>query len=72
MKKKDLTSLREKKVEDLKKLVEEKKSELRKTQTELASKKEKNLKKVKNLKIEIAQVLTLIREGQLIVKKEQI
>ncbi len=72
MKKKDLASLREKKIEDLKKLVKEKKDELKKAQIKLVSGKEKNLKKVKNLKTEIAQMLTLIRESQLIVKKEQI
>ena len=54
------------KIEDLKKKVFEKKLELMKLLSNKASKGDKNLKKGRNLKKEIAQILTLVREMELI------
>lgn len=54
MKKNEKLSLRTRKLEELKKTVSEKKRELL-----------KNLKKRKNLRREIAQILTIIREREL-------
>jgi len=53
------------KIEDLKKKVFEKKLELMKLLSNKASKGDKNLKKGRNLKKEIAQILTLVRESEL-------
>lgn len=72
MKRKDLTTLREKKLEELKKMVNEKKIELTKVHLNLVSGKEKNVKKARNLKIEIAQILTIIGEGQLSDKEKKV
>ena len=65
MKKNDFKNIKTKKVEDLKKMVSEKKLELMKLLSNKASKGEKNLKKGRNLKKEIAQILTLVREKKL-------
>lgn len=62
MKKKNIDDLRLKKTEELKKLVMEKKKELSLFTSEMVLQKEKNVKKGKLLKKEIAQMLTLLRE----------
>jgi ribosomal protein L29 len=66
MKKKDLQNIRTKKIKTLEKLVGEKKLELVKIRLAMKVGKEKNLKKAKNLRREIAQILTIIREKELI------
>ncbi len=66
MKKNDFKNIKVKKIEDLKKTVSEKKLELMKLLSNKVSKGEKNLKKGRNLKKEIAQILTLVREMELI------
>jgi len=66
MKKNELKTVRAKSSEELGKTLNEKKQDLGKIQLDLASGKEKNLKKVKNLKREIAQLLTVINEKTLI------
>ncbi|OGM19158.1 50S ribosomal protein L29 [Candidatus Woesebacteria bacterium RIFCSPHIGHO2_01_FULL_38_10] len=65
MKKKDLKILRLKKNEELKSLGYEKKKELLRIGAEVKVGKEKNLKKVKMLRKNIAQILTLIREKEI-------
>ncbi|HLE49300.1 MAG TPA: 50S ribosomal protein L29 [Patescibacteria group bacterium] len=60
MKQKKYEEMKGKKVLDLEKMVEEKKLELFKTQAIIRSGQEKNLKKMKNLRVDIAQLLTLI------------
>jgi len=62
MKKNDYKNLKTKKTEDLRKMISEKKLELRKLLSNKVSKGEKNTKKGRNLKKEIAQILTLEKE----------
>jgi len=71
MKKKDLQAARNKKVSELKKLVFKKKQEVEVLQAKVKAGQEKNLKKAKNIRIEIAQLLTLIREKEIIKKEEK-
>lgn len=78
MKKKDFTELREKSAAELVKLAMQKKSEAAKKQMEILAGKEKNLKLYKNLRVEIAKILTLVREKEILeslkpveVKKEE-
>lgn len=65
MKKKDLKSLRTKDIKELKKMVETKRSEAANSHVKRLAGQEKNLKKVKNLRREIAQLLTIIKEKEL-------
>jgi ribosomal protein L29 len=69
MKKKELIKLREKTVEELKKLSSDKRLELIKIESELKGGKEKNLKKVKNQRHELAQILTIVREKEIMEKE---
>ena len=71
MKKKDLQSLRSKSIEDLRKMVSEKKDEANEAFLKTKAGQEKNLKKVKNLRTDIAQILTLIKEKEIIEEKEE-
>lgn len=66
MKKKDLVSLRSKEGGELKKLVFEKKLSANKIKIEIASGKEKNLRTYKNLRREVAQIMTIIKEKQIL------
>lgn len=70
MKKTDLKSWRGKKVEELKKVVIEKRLLTLKTMVKVKAGQEKNLKKAKNLKKELAQMLTIIRESEIIGNKQ--
>lgn len=65
MKKKDLEDLRKSDVSTLEKEVEKRRLERPKLVLELRSGKKKNPKKTRNLKREIAQILTVIREKEL-------
>jgi ribosomal protein L29 len=69
MKKKDLTDLRNKKINELEKLVSKKRNELINTYAKIKAGQEKNLKKAKNIRRDVAQILTIIREKELL-KKE--
>lgn len=71
MKKKDLQAARNKKMSELKNLVSKKKQEVEVLQAKVKAGQEKNLKKAKNIRIEIAQLLTLIREKEIIKKEEK-
>lgn len=66
MKKKEIKDLRKKTTEELFKLLENRRFEIINSRTNAKSSKEKNLKKVKLIKHEIAQILTIIREGELV------
>ncbi len=65
MKKNELTKLRSKKINELKKLAQDKKSELAKITAERKAVKKKKLKEAKNLRHDIAQMLTIIREKEI-------
>lgn len=71
MKKKDLSELRNKDVGELKKKSEKLRLEIVKAKADLTASKEKNLKKVKNLRRDLAQILTLIREKQILEEVER-
>lgn len=68
MKRKELIELKGKTIKDLIKTVEDKKLESRKLKMSVAAGKEKNLKAGKNIKRDIAQILTVIREKEIIEK----
>lgn len=69
MKKKDLIELRGKKIEEVKGLVAKKRLEQSYTQVKIASRSEKNVKKVKNLRKDLAQILTILKEKEIIEKE---
>jgi ribosomal protein L29 len=71
MKKKDLADLRAKEIKVIKETLSKKKLELATLVTKSVSGGEKNLKKGKNLRKDIAQIMTVIREKELIEKEEQ-
>ena len=68
MKKSELTKLRNKKSQELEKIINDKKFELTKTMAELGAGLEKNLKKARMLRYDIAQTKTLLKEKELISK----
>lgn len=70
MKRKEFTELKGKDIKVLLKMAFEKKAESLKIKIGMSSGKEKNLKVLKNLKREIAQILTLIREKEILAKLE--
>lgn len=70
MKKKDFTGLKAKTIKDLASLVQNKRTEAKKLKMEIAAGKSKNLKGYKSARRDIAQVLTVIREKQIIEKLE--
>ncbi len=76
MKKKEFNDLKIKDINTLKKLAREKKLEADKKQMEIMGGKEKNLKATNNLRHDLAQILTVVREKEIIemlgAKKEEI
>lgn len=64
MKKKDLKNLRDKSKNELKATVYKRKNELVATYAKIKAGQETNLKKAKNLRRDIAQILTVIREKE--------
>lgn len=71
MKKKDLNTLRNKKGQKLAKQVSKKKLELAKAFVELKVSEKNNPKKVRILKKDIAQILTVIREKEIAEKEDK-
>ena len=71
MKKQDLISIRKKEIKDLEKMVAKKRLEAIKATADIKASRDKNLKKAKNSRREIAQILTVIREKQLIQKVDE-
>jgi ribosomal protein L29 len=70
MKKNELKQARLKSFEELKKLVDQNKLELASFYAKVSVGGGKNLKKTKNLKVDIAQLLTLMREKEIIEAEE--
>ncbi|MFC1710274.1 50S ribosomal protein L29 [Patescibacteria group bacterium] len=66
MKTKDLKSLRGKSIEDLEKLAGDKRNEINLTYAKIKAGQEKNTSKVKVLKRDLAQVMTIMRENEII------
>lgn len=66
MKRKELNDLRGKTAQELEKIVLGKKLEIEKARMKIIGGKEKNLKVRKNLAREIAKILTLVREKEII------
>jgi len=71
MKKNDLQTVKAKEVDELKKMLLEKKKELKKVVVHMYAGSEKNLKKSKNLRREIAQILTIIKEKEIVAKESK-
>lgn len=66
MKRKEFNDLKVKDIENLKKMATGKKLEIGKKRMEIVGAKEKNLKSVGNLRHDLAQILTLIREKEIL------
>lgn len=71
MKKKDLQDLRNKKIAELDKIIIKKRHESIMADVKMRTGQEKKIKKVKGLKREIAQILTIIREKQILEKESK-
>lgn len=71
MKKKEFAELKSKEISDLLKMVKAKKTELAKLGPKVISGQEKNLKKAANIRKEVAQILTLVREKEIFKKEEK-
>jgi len=73
MKTKEFKDLKNKEIKDLNKMFIEKRNILRKTMLEIKTGSEKNIKKGAILRNEIAKILTLIKEKEIInkIKKEE-
>jgi ribosomal protein L29 len=70
MKRKDFTGLRGKTIKELQKLAYEKKTEAIKKKMDIMGGKEKNIKLYRNLMTEVAKILTLVREKEIVEKIE--
>lgn len=66
MKKRELRDLKNKSVKELIKIVDKKAIEIMKVKAKSKVSKEKNLKHVKNIKKDVAQIKTVIREKEFI------
>lgn len=71
MKRKEFNELKNKKIEDLNKMVVSKKLEAEKAAMKIVGGKEKNIKLERNLRTEIAKILTLVREKEIIESLEE-
>lgn len=70
MKRKEFTDLKGKTIKDLSKLVQGKRTEATKKRMQIIGGREKNLKLYKQIRIEIAKILTLIKEKEILEKLE--
>ena len=68
MKRKDYIDLKGKTIKELIKMASDKKTEAVKKKMQILGGKEKNLKVYRNLRAEIAKILTLIREKEILEK----
>ena len=66
MQKNDLTNLRKKEIKDLQEVLNKKQVEAQEVYASMKAGLEKNLRKFRNLRREIATILTIIREKQII------
>lgn len=71
MKRNLLRDLRNKEIGDLEKMANEKRAEVNKTKAEMKASKENNLRKAKNLRRDLAQILTIIREKEIMQKENK-
>ena len=71
MKTRELTSLRKKSPDEIKSLLEQKKFEAVESFAKMKAGQEKNLKRAKNLKREIAQIMTVFQEYNLSKKLDE-
>lgn len=71
MKKKELQEVRRKTNEELAKLIGEKRAQISLLRPELKTGKNGNLRVVKNAKRELAQLETLFRENEIILREER-
>ncbi|EKE13534.1 MAG: hypothetical protein ACD_13C00010G0020 [uncultured bacterium] len=71
MKRKEFKELRSKTAKELRKIVMDKKVEAEKAKMKILSGKEKNLKVARNFRSEIAKILTLAREKDIIESLEK-
>jgi len=71
MKKKEFTDLRTKDLKTLKKLARDKKLEADKKRMEIMGGKEKNLKSTNNLRHDLAQILTVVKEKEILEKLQK-
>jgi len=69
VKKKDLSEARAKDTKEIAKLIEDKKLKLDKVRVEISAGEEKNVKAVANLKREIAQLMTVLKEKEIMEKE---
>lgn len=70
MKIKELRGIRTKETSELMGFVNKKRLEIAKILAEVKAGKERNLKKVKNLRREVAQILTVVKEKEILVKEK--
>jgi ribosomal protein L29 len=68
MRKNELKNLKTKQKKELRKMIDEKKRDLTKSLSELKAGREKNFKKPKSIRRDIAQILTVVREKELMEK----
>ena len=66
MKRKEFNEIKNKEIKDLKKLSSEKKLEAKKVRMNMTAGKEKNLKIFRNVRRDIAQIMTVIREKEIV------
>jgi len=69
MKRREINELRTKSKEELTELAEKTRLEITKAKAYISALKEKNLKKVKNLRHDLAQILSILREKDIIEKE---
>lgn len=72
MKRKELNSFREKDLDKLIKEASDRRLEIIKAKAEIKGSKEKNLKKVKILRHDLSQILTLVKERMLLEKEGKV
>ena len=72
MKKKELKTFREKDIKTLRKEVEKMKKEFVLAWAEIRGGKEKNVNKARNIKKDIAQLMTIIREKELMEEERKV
>ena len=70
MKKKELESLRKKDIKELNKMLEEKKREYLLSYSQVKAGQEKDTSKPTNIRKDVAQILTTIKEKEIITKTE--
>ncbi|MBI3397459.1 50S ribosomal protein L29 [Candidatus Woesebacteria bacterium] len=66
MKKEEIKNLRNKPVKDFGKMLSDKKKELVNARASIFAGKEKNIKKARNLRVEIAKILTIRHEKEIL------